>query len=326
MFDFDELEGVDPAVSADEQPPGEDDAAGGSSMFDFDDLGEAPPPQKPPSAATAPPRTKATAARPAPKVKDAFQDRVVELRERYPHIELDLPHDARTWSTQELENFFESGGFIKPVRPTPRSNGGAAHPKPAAKPKVQGNFPQLSVPEASRLQEELRSGFADKQFQESLRKLQAKHPERKSRGHPDGPAFFESFERLTMTVYSKVLPRAGIQGDFDGLRELAGRMQTAMFQVKVKKAQEEINLLIGLPRDAVFQPASKKEELLAYQPGGDGDVPGYAVPLSMDLEGDDGHEFLIEDAASGVLRRSGPAAGAGRLTIARGTQRRVPVR
>lgn len=355
MFDFDELEDVDPAVSDDQLEKAEpakhigDDAAvaggdgGSTSMFDFDDLDDeqpAPaerPPQTPPAKsttarpspkqrtsanghATAPASGRAAA---APKATDAFQERIAELRERYPN-ELDLPYDARTWSTIELENFFESGGFIKPVRPSPRPNGAAARPKPAVTPKVRGNFPQLSVPEASRLQEQLHTGFADKQFQESLKKLQAEYPQRKSRGHADGPAFFESFERLTMTVYSKVLPAAGLRGDFDGVRELSGRLQTAMFNLKVKKAQEEINLLIGLPRDAAWKPESKKqEELLAYRPAGDGDIPGFAVPLVMDTDGDSCHEFLIEDVPSGNLIRKDTVAS-GRLTSARSVPQRKP--
>lgn len=355
MFDFDELEDIDPAVSDDQleksEPAKQIDGnaavtggdGGGSSMFDFDDFDDerpAPadrPQQTPPAKSTTarPSPTQRTtangrAAAPAfgraaaaPKATDAFQERVAELRERYPHIELDLPLDARTWSTVELENFFESAGFIKPVRPTPRPNGSAARPKPAVTPKVQGNFQLLPVPEALRLLEQLHTGFADKQFQESLKKLQAKYPQRKTRGHTDGPFFFESFERLTMTVYSKVLPKAGLRGDFDGVRELSGRMQTAMFTPKVKKAQEEINLLIGLPRDAVWKPASKKEELLAYCAAGDGDIPGFAVPLVMDTDGDMGHEFFIEDLPSGNMIRKGTATG-GRLTSARSVPQRQP--
>lgn len=239
-----------------------------------------------------------------------YETRLAELRRKWPACaELEVPLNASKWSVKELENFFESGGFIKPLSERSPKKPKEA-PKPAAKPaakKLQMNgdvpdVPQFSVTEAMQLQEQLRNVFKEKDFQQRLLKLQNQFPHRKERGHADGPTFFEAFETLTMTGYYKVLPIYNLQGDWVGVQDMYAKLRTALMHPKVKKNHEEINTLLGLPRDAVLKP-SKKAEVFIYRPKRDGGVPGYAWPLVKDDEGDEAHEFFIEDQVTGDLHR-----------------------
>lgn len=263
---------------------------------------EAKSPPKPAQAPRAEPDGKST----APNGKVDFATRIAKLKDDYAHVDLEIPDDAEKWTQQELEMYFESGGFIKPAS--------AAKPKVAAakpKPKAKDDAPsvsQFSTSEAQEIQEQLREGFADKSFQQSLKKLQNKYPKRKEKGNPEGTAFFEAFEALTLTVYYKVLPKWGLNGDWEGVRDMHAKMYTAMMHPKVKKQQEEINTLLGLPRDAVFKPGKKAEELYTYCPEGNGTVAGYPLAMVEDAEGDAGHEFFVEDPKTGQMRKQGPSA------------------
>jgi len=158
-----------------------------------------------------------------------------------------------------------------------------------------------------KLQIELRDAFAGPHFQERLKILQRKYPERKTKGHQDGSRFFEAFETLTLTVHSKVLPEWGLTPDWDGVREMMSRMAEALEHPKVKRLQEEINVLMGLPRNANFAPPAKSEEMFVYRPSRDAPVPGPCRALLQDEDGDEAHEFFVEDQ-QGELKQRGPTA------------------
>jgi len=181
--------------------------------------------------------------------------------------------------------------------------------KPSNNPKAEESRPkvtagaQFSTSEAKALQEELQKGFKERDFQQALKSLQKDFPSRKKRGHHHGTAYFEAFEALTLTVFHEVLLNSGLSGDWDGVRDMQARMQTAMSDRTVRKLSEEINVLLGLPRDAILaKPARKSEEMFTYCPHGDGDVPGYTRPLLVDDDGDEGHEFFEEDPETGELQ------------------------
>mmetsp|Transcript_92530 Transcript_92530/g.167128 ORF Transcript_92530/g.167128 Transcript_92530/m.167128 type:complete len:206 (+) Transcript_92530:450-1067(+) len=118
----------------------------------------------------------------------------------------------------------------------------------------------------------------------------------------------QAFEAITLTVYAKVLPNWGLSPDWDGVREMIRRTADALNHPKVKKAQEEISVLMGLPRNATFTPPSKGAELILHRPNCDGPVPGFSRPLVQDEDGDEAHEFLVEDLATGDLKQQGPSA------------------
>ncbi|CAL1141961.1 unnamed protein product [Cladocopium goreaui] len=227
-----------------------------------------------------------------------FEARLEELREEFPGcIDLAVPKEARDWSDADLRNFFESGGFIKPLK----KEAPEASPPPSAG-LVQG--PQFSVPEALQLQEKLLAGFKHMDFHQKLKRLQLQYPQRKQKGHPDGSSYFEAFEVLVMTVFCGILPTHGLRGDWDGVGDMFAQMASALKNPKVKKQHEEINTLLGLPRDARLA-ASRREDLIVYCPGGDGTVlvPGSRGVIE-DEDGDVAHEFLVEDEATGELRAS----------------------
>lgn len=119
---------------------------------------------------------------------------------------------------------------------------------------------------------------------------------------------WEAFESLTLSVHAKVMPQWGLSADWDGVREMISRMMEALKHPKVKKLQEEINILMGLPRNARFTPPSKGQEMFLYRPNADGPVPGPPRPMVVDEDGDEGHEFLVEDLETGELQRKGPTA------------------
>jgi len=76
----------------------------------------------------------------------------------------------------------------------------------------------------------------------------------------------------------------------------------------LKEIRKEINLLMGLPRNADFKPPSRDEEMIQFRPNGDGPVPGYARPLMTDEDGDDSHEFFVQDLVTGELVAQTPTS------------------
>lgn len=242
-----------------------------------------------------------------------FAQRLEALREKYPGFTDPLPNDAWQWRAEEVENYFESGGFIKPKMAAKRTQQ-AKHEPPKVLPQRERSEavpegPQLSVAQALKLQEQLKDGFKGTDFQERLLVLQRKHPHRKQRGHADGTSFFEAFETLVVTVYARVLPKYGLAADWDGVRDMYARIASALKSPKVKRQQEELNILLGLPRDAVLKPSKKEEEAFVYRHQGDGNVPSYALPVLLDEDGDEAHEFMVEDSATGEIKTSLVADG-----------------
>merc|ERR1719247_2226256 len=65
---------------------------------------------------------------------------------------------------------------------------------------------------------------------------------------------------------------------------------------------------MGLPRNAVFQPPRKDEEMFVFRPDGDAPVPSFTRPTVVDEDGDEGHEFFVEDPTTGELKIQGPTA------------------
>lgn len=166
---------------------------------------------------------------------------------------------------------------------------------------------EYEIPEALRLQRQLQECFAHDSFQDALKNLQLKYPMRKTKGHADGHAYFEAFESLTLSAHAKVLPDWGLSADWDGVREMMSRLESAHANPKVKKLQEEINVLMGLPRNARFTPPANSEQIFLYRPNRDGPVPANTRPLVRDEDGDEAHEFLVEDQ-DGYLKQRGPTA------------------
>jgi len=258
-----------------------------------------PPPVHPPDQQPPPPGGDATSSgNGADGAGPDFRTRLEELRKQHPDVE--VPLDSWSWTRAELEAFFESGG--------------TEHPKAAErksltpKKRESSEVLEYEVSEALQLQNQLRDGFQDQQFQDALKRLQRRYPKRKTKGHADMAAYFEAFESLTLSVHARVLPTWGLTADWDGVREMTSRLAKALRHPKVRKAQEEINVLMGLPRNATFTPPKKGEDMFLYRPNADAPVPVYVRDLVRDEDGDEGHEFLVEDRETGGLRPQGPTA------------------
>jgi len=229
---------------------------------------------------------------------DEFGTRLDELRRQYPTME--VPPEVWTWGLSDLEVFFSSGGTVRP-KPLER--------KPLLRKRTAGEAAlEFEVGEALQLQGALLEGFKDAQFQDALKRLHRRYPERKTKGHSDGVAFFEAFEALTLSVHARVLPTWGFTADWDGVRDMFARMADALKHPKVRKAQEEINVLMGLPRNATFTPPTKGEEMVVYRPNGDAPIFQYPRALVRDEDGDEAHEFFVEDPETGDLQVSGVTA------------------
>mmetsp|Transcript_40877 Transcript_40877/g.121183 ORF Transcript_40877/g.121183 Transcript_40877/m.121183 type:complete len:313 (-) Transcript_40877:35-973(-) len=222
-----------------------------------------------------------------------FEHRLNELKMAYPSIE--VPSEVWSWTIAQLDAYFASGGAKRPEVDKSRT------------PKRKLNGEEYDVQEALQVQQNLHRGFSDKCFQDALKALQRKFPDRKVKGHPDGAAYFEAFESLTLSVHAKVLPDYGLSPDWDGVRELISRMVDALRHPKVKKMQEEINVLMGLPRNAAFTPPGKGADMFIFRPNKDGPVPGFPRDMVRDEDGDEAHEFFVEDA-DGELKPRGPTA------------------
>lgn len=229
---------------------------------------------------------------------DEFGTRLDELRRQHPAVE--VPPEVWTWGLPDLEVFFSSGGTVRPKPPERRT---------LLKKRTAGEAAlEFEVGEALQLQGALLEGFKDAQFQDALKRLQRRYPERKTKGHTDGVAFFEAFEALTLSVHARVLPTWGFTADWDGVREMFARMADALKHPKVRKAQEEINVLMGLPRNATFTPPTKGEEMVVYRPNGDAPIFQYPRALVRDDDGDEAHEFFVEDRETGDLHLCGITA------------------
>lgn len=165
------------------------------------------------------------------------------------------------------------------------------------------DVPQFSTDMALQVLDDLRNTFGSGEFQASLRRLQDELPQRRTRGHQHVRAFAVAFEQLALAGYRHVLPRWGLRGDWDGLRDLDVLLEAALGAGAAREGHAEINVLLGLPRDASLRGPKKEDELLVYRPEGDGGVQDYPCSLSTDMDGDKAQEFWIEDVASGELLR-----------------------
>lgn len=242
-----------------------------------------------------------------------FSSKLEDLRRKHPQVK--VPSDAWTWKPEELDAWFASGGTSKVVnsgatssrkansdgKDAPNKETSAKEPATPRK-RSHGEAFGFEIQETLQLQQQLLAGFTEADFQENLKQLQAQYPERKTKGHYDSMAYFEAFNALAHTVYAKVLPDWKLAPNWDGVREMLQKMHEAMAHPKVKKTQEEINVAMGLPRNVNFTPPSKGSELFLFRPDGDGPVPGYALPMFKDEDGDEAHEFLMEDEETGELK------------------------
>jgi len=244
----------------------------------------------------------------------------MQLRKENPDIP--VPPDMFTYSLQDLEDYFASRGAKKggisaekaaepevaEVVPDNAKEAARASRKRKATGPPPADELQYSTEEALVLQGELIEGFGHRHFQEELKRIQARFPHRKTKGHKDMPAYFEAFETASLAVYSAVLPRHRLEANWDGVRSVLARMSDALKHPKVMKTQEEINVLMGMPRNAIFQPPKTTEELFTYHPACDAPVPGFSRPTVVDEDGDEAHEFFVEDPETGELRQKGPTA------------------
>jgi len=237
-----------------------------------------------------------------------FSSKLEDLRRKHPQVK--VPSDAWTWKPDELDAWFASGGTSKVVNSTAKeatketSKEASKEPQTPRK-RTHGEAFGFEISEALQLQQQLLTGFSEPDFQENLKQLQAQYPERKTKGHYDSMAYFEAFHALAHTVYAKVLPEWKLAPTWDGVREMLSKMVDASSHPKVKKLQEEINVTMGLPRNVMFTPPSKGSELFLFRPDGDGPVPGCSLPLFQDEDGDEAHEFLVEDEETGELKVRG---------------------
>merc|ERR1719499_1524897 len=85
------------------------------------------------------------------------------------------------------------------------------------------------------------------------------------------------------------------------------RLASALELPKAKRLQEEINVLMGLPRNASFTPPASTEQVFLYRPQRDGGSPPNTRPFVKDEDGDEAHEFLVE-GEDGELHQRGPTA------------------
>jgi len=239
-----------------------------------------------------------------------FTAKLEDLRRKHPQVK--VPPEAWTWSGAELDAWFASGGTSKvpAASPPPKAEASAPAKKDSETPKKRPSSEAFGYEytEALVVLKQLMEGFQTDEFQDNLRMLQAQYPERKTKGHLDCVAFFEAFNSQALAVYAKVLPGLGMTADWDGVRQLISKMSDAMLHPKVKKTQEEINVLMGLPRNVQFTPPSKGSELFLYRPDGDGPVAAHSTPLMQDEDGDEAHEFWVEDGESGELKMQGPSS------------------
>lgn len=92
------------------------------------------------------------------------------------------------------------------------------------------------------LQKELKAGFADENFQEKLRQLQAQCERREIAK----TKFLAERQKLFLTVQSEVLPRYGYEGSSNGVYKMMGDMKPYIKDPQFIELADEINCLLGI--------------------------------------------------------------------------------
>lgn len=186
-----------------------------------------------------------------------------------------------------------SGG----TEPVPGTSDGAAG-------KDAANEQHYTVEEALALLHALKQAYAEESFQKLLRRAEALHPRRGQRGHPDQQAFTAQLQGLLLHVYRTVLPRKPwcLEPGWEGYRMMMALMAPISEDPLILKAHEEINAILGLPRQTVLRLRPPTDEpVFIATPDGSGAIHMYAAPLLTDGDGDVAHEFWEEDRG-GELR------------------------
>lgn len=155
--------------------------------------------------------------------------------------------------------------------------------------------------EALAILKALKEAFSERKFQEDLRWIEGRHPKRGWKGHDQQQQFMDLLYDRLVRVYDDVFPRKqfNLPGGWEGYRQMTSRMYKLADDPDVVKAQVDINVVLGLPKNAVLRaPAEdpvcipvEKPHLRKSDLSG-----GYSRPLLMDASGDLAHEFWEEDA------------------------------
>merc|ERR1712137_69897 len=163
-----------------------------------------------------------------------------------------------------------------------------------------GKAKQFTVPEAVAILEALRDAFKKDSFQKPRRHIEAAHPRRSQRDHGDGPAFMKLLQAQLERVYSVVLPRPPwtLDPGWAGFQQMESRMRSVSQEPRVVQLLEEINTLLGFPKQFVIR-APPEEPVVVEMPDGSGSVPQEV--LLTDEDGDRAHEFWKE-GTDGQLR------------------------
>merc|ERR1712217_298874 len=108
---------------------------------------------------------------------------------------------------------------------------------------------------------------------------------------------------------STVLPRSPwqLEPGRAGYKQMLARMVSIAEDPRIIKGKEDLNRILGLPRQTVIRPPHD-EPICIPTPDGSGQVISYSAPLLTDADGDCAHEFWEEDKA-GVLRIVKPRRG-----------------
>lgn len=164
---------------------------------------------------------------------------------------------------------------------------------------------QFSVEEVLQLQTALKEAFAEESFQRLRRRAEAMFPKRGVRGHDDVEAFSRHLHELLHSVYRIVLPRKpwSLRPGNEGARTMMSRIANVSENPRVVRMREEINVLLGLPKQMILRPPPEEPLLVEVTDGrrSASSVPSYTVPLLTDTDGDQAHEFWEEDPKAGTL-------------------------
>lgn len=180
---------------------------------------------------------------------------------------------------------------------------------------------QFSVDEVLQLQTALKEAFAEESFQRLRRRADTLFPQRGVRGHEHAEGFSRHLHELLNSVYRVVLPRKPwcLRPGNAGARTMMSRMTSVSEDSRIIKMREEINTLLGLPKQMILRPPPEEPVFVLNSRGGKDAtvISEYTLPLLMDVDGDQAHEFWEEDPKVGTLFRVDIAARLAQLARAR---------
>mmetsp|Transcript_44755 Transcript_44755/g.96197 ORF Transcript_44755/g.96197 Transcript_44755/m.96197 type:complete len:220 (-) Transcript_44755:169-828(-) len=181
---------------------------------------------------------------------------------------------------------------------------------PAAAPAAAAES-QLTLKEVVKIYDQLTKACSEPEFQRQLRILEARYPRRGNPDHPDQLNYFREIHRVFPVVLKKALsqfPNTGLRATWNGWMDFQTRATAFTSDQKYLKAKGDFNKAMGFPREFTLRPPPEDPVVqeVMHEPGKA--TMEQDLSLLVDSDGDEAHEFWVEDRAGQLTKMTKPKA------------------